>query len=430
MKLLKNIIRDLHSFLILWLTQSLSELGSSMTNFSLIIWSYQQHGSALITAMLSVCTYLPYVIMSIFAGALSDKWNKKITILVSDSFAALCTITVLILLKTNKLEIWHIYCLNALNGLMNTIQQPAADVTISILTPKKHYQKVSGLRSFFNSLINIMTPVIATTLLALTNMQVIIAFDLLTFGVAFISLLCFVKIPKTENKNIKKESMLWSVKSGLDFLKHNRGILDLILFLAAINFTASVFNATFPAMILSRGEGGKVALGIINTVTGISMLVGSVVASILPVPKSRVRVICNALLLSMSTENFFLAFGKTVPVWCVGAVLGWIAIPIMSTNMDVLLRNYIPIDIQGRVYSVRNTLQFFTIPIGYFSGGILVDKVFEPFMLLQPPGGFLATVFGTGKGSGAAFLFFILGIVGILTCLIFRKNINIWKLEK
>ncbi|WP_238917486.1 MFS transporter [Clostridium sp. YIM B02555] len=430
MNLFKNSIKELHSFLILWITQSLSELGSSMTNFALIIWSYQQHGSALITAMLSVCTYLPYVIMSIFAGALSDKWNKKITILVSDSFAALCTIVVLILLKTNRLEIWHIYCLNALNGLMNTIQQPAADVTISILTPKKHYQKVSGMRSFSNSLITIMTPIIATALLTLTNMQVVIAFDLLTFGIAFISLLCFVKIPKVENENTKKESMLSSVKSGLSFLKHNRGILDLILFLAAINFTASIFNATLPAMILSRAGGGEVALGIINTVTGSAMLVGSIVASILPAPKSRVRVICNALLLSMSTENFFLAFGNTVPIWCVGAVLGWIAIPIMGTNMDVLLRSYIPIDIQGRVYSVRNTLQFFTIPIGYFLGGILVDKVFEPFMLYQPSSGFLAMIFGTGKGSGAALLFFILGILGVLTCIIFRRNIHIWNLEK
>lgn len=67
-----------------------------------------------------------------------------------------------------------------------------------------------------------------------------------------------------ENKNIKKESMLWTVKSGLHFLKHNRGILDLILFLAAINFTASVFNATFPAMILSRAGDVQVALGILS----------------------------------------------------------------------------------------------------------------------------------------------------------------------
>lgn len=430
MNLLKNLLKELHSFLILWLTQSFSALGSSMTNFALIIWSYQQHGSALITAMLSVCSYAPYVIMSIFAGALSDKWNKKMTMLISDSFAALCTVVVLVLLQIDRLEIWHLYFLNALNGLMNTIQQPAADVTISILTPKKHYQKVSGMRSFSNSLISIMTPIIATTLLTLTNMQVIITFDLLSFGIAFIALLCFIKIPKVQDENIKKESVIQSAKSGLYYLKYNRGILHLILFLAAINLTASVFNATFPAMLLSREGGGEVALGIVNTVTGITMLVGSIVASIMPTPKSRVRLICNALLLSMSTENFFLAFGKSVPIWCIGAVLGWLAIPVMNANMDVIFRNYIPIDMQGRVYSARNTLQFFTIPIGYFSGGILVDKVFEPFMASQQPGGLLVTIFGTGKGSGAAFLFFFLGIAGIVTCLIFRNSTHIWELEQ
>lgn len=85
---------------------------------------------------------------------------------------------------------------------------------------------------------------------------------------------------------------------------------------------------------------------------------------------------------------------------------------------------------QGRVYSTRNTLQFFTIPIGYFLGRLLVDKVFEPFMLSIQPDGLLATLFGTGKGSGAAFLFSILGIVGVLTCPIFRRNTYIWQLEK
>ena len=313
---------------------------------------------------------------------------------------------------------------------MNTVQQPASDVAISMLTPKKYYQKTSGMRSFSNSLVSIMTPIIATALLTLTNMQVIILVDLLTFGIAFVSLLFFVKIPVIQNENVKKESMLQSVKSGLYFLKNNLGILYLILFLAAINFTASVFNAALPAMLLSRKGGGEVTLGIVNTVTGITMLVGSVIASALPAPKSRVRMICNSLLLSMSTENFFLAFGRSVPIWCIGAILGWIAIPVMNSNMDVIFRNYIPIEMQGRVYSARNTLQFFTIPIGYFLGGILVDKVFEPFMASQQSGTLLQEVFGAGKGSGAAFLFFILGIVGVFTCLIFRKNTHIWKLDR
>jgi MFS transporter, DHA3 family, macrolide efflux protein len=432
MKELKTLITELRGFLILWLTQSFSALGSSMTNFALIVWSYQQHGSALITALLSICSYAPYVIMSIFAGALSDRWDKKTTMLISDSFAALCSVAVLVLLQSGRLEIWHLYCLNALNGLMNTVQQPAADVTISLLTPKKHYQKVSGMHSFSNSLVSIVTPVIATALLALTNMQVVIAFDLFSFGVAFFALLFFVKIPKVlmeDDTRNKKESVIQSAKSGLEYLKHNRGILNLILFLAAINFTASVYNAALPAMLLSRAGGGKLALGAVNTVTGITMLLGSVIVSVLPAPKSRVRTIFNALLLSMSTENFLLAFGKEIPVWCIGAFLGWIAIPIMSANMDVLFRNRIPIEMQGRVFSTRNTLQFFTIPLGYFVGGILVDQVFEPFMASLDAGKWLGTIFGYGKGSGAALLFFILGCIGVITCLIFRRNKHIWELE-
>ena len=137
MSILFKTLSELRGFLILWLTQSFSALGSSMTNFALIVWSYQQEGSALTTALLSVCSYAPYVVMSIFAGALSDKWSKKATMLVSDSFAALCTAAVLLLLLAGRLEIWHLYCLNALNGLMNTVQQPAADVAPRLLTPKK-----------------------------------------------------------------------------------------------------------------------------------------------------------------------------------------------------------------------------------------------------------------------------------------------------
>jgi len=117
-------------------------------------------------------------------------------------------------------------------------------------------------------------------------------------------------------------------------------------------------------------------------------------------------------------------------VWCLGATLGWIFIPVMSANMDVLFRTKIPIEMQGRVYSVRNTLQFFTIPLGYLCGGVLVDRVFEPFMLLQPTDSLWVALFGAGKGSGAALLFLVIGIFGALSCLPFRVDKNIWRLEE
>ncbi|MDE6594981.1 MAG: MFS transporter, partial [Oscillospiraceae bacterium] len=217
-----NTLKELKSFIILWLTQSLSTLGSAMTNFALVIWLYSSSGSALSTAMLTVCSYAPYVVMSIFAGALSDKWNKKATMLVCDSIAAACTVTVLVLLKTGNLEIWHLYILNAVNGLMNTVQQPASDVASTLLTPKEHYQKTSGMRSFSNSLVSILTPVFASAMVGFAGVESVIVFDLATFATAFLVLLLFIKIPETENEQVKSESLLKTARDGLSYLKANK----------------------------------------------------------------------------------------------------------------------------------------------------------------------------------------------------------------
>ena len=80
MKAFFTTVREMRSYLLLWFTQMISGLGSAMTAYALVIWSYTQEGSALMTALLMVCSYSPYVLFSIFAGALSDRWDKKKTL--------------------------------------------------------------------------------------------------------------------------------------------------------------------------------------------------------------------------------------------------------------------------------------------------------------------------------------------------------------
>ena len=407
----------LRPYLLLWGTQSLSSLGSSMTGYGLILWLYRQNGSALETDMLSICSYAPYVLVSIFAGALSDRWNKKRIMLVCDLLAAVSTVVVLMLLRSDLLVPWHIYVLNAINGLMNTVQQPAGDVAATLLVPKEYYQKTSGLRSFSLSLNTILHPVIASSLFAFFGMELVIAVDLATFAVAFVTLLFFIRIPEIPREDRPQEKLLAAARSGLDWIRANRLILDLILFLAFINLVASAYNAALPAMLLSRKNGGETVLGLLNAVTGVASMAGGLITTLMPEPKNRVRAICLSLMMSMGTENFLLAFGRTPLIWCLGSVLGWLPIPLMNANMDVIFRSTIPTDLQGRVYSCRNTLQFFTIPVGYFLGGLLVDRVFEPLMAAASPESALVFLFGAGKGSGAAVMFFVLGVAGVLVCL-------------
>lgn len=426
---MKNLMKELRMFFILWSTQSLSQLGSTMTNFALTLWLYQRTGSALQTAFLSICSYAPYVCMSIFAGALSDRWDKRKVMLACDTFAACCTVTVLILLKNDLLEPWHMYLLNAVNGLMNTVQQPASDVAMTLITPKKHYQRTSGLRSFSNSLVTILNPVIATALFSFGGMDVVIYTDLVTFGVAFITLFLFVRIPQVANES-KREPFLESVKVGLRYLRDNRLILVLILFLAGVNLVASAFDAVLPAFVLPRENGGETVLGIVTSCAGVATLVGSAIVTVLPAPKNRVRVIYITMLISLSTENFLLAFTRTPFLWCLGQVIGWLLVPVMSANLDVVLRATIPESMQGRVYSCRNTLQFFTIPIGFFLGGYMVDEICEPIMKNVSAGSMLSELFGSGKGSGAAMVMFVLGIAGTTICLIFGKILRKYEFEE
>ena len=103
-----NTISEMRHYLLLWITQLVSGLGSAMTGYALVIWSYTQEGSALVTAMLMVCTYAPYVLCSVFAGALSDRWDTKKILLTCDTLAALCTLIVLMLLKADRRRLGHL----------------------------------------------------------------------------------------------------------------------------------------------------------------------------------------------------------------------------------------------------------------------------------------------------------------------------------
>ena len=314
------------------------------------------------------------------------------------------------------------YLLNALSGLMNTVQQPASDVAMTLITPPRWYQKTSGLRSLSNSLVTILNPILATAVFAFAGMDGVIFLDLLTFGVAFLALLLGVRLPQGgKDARVSREPFWATVRSGLGYLGDNRMILLLILFLAGVNFVASAFDAALPALILPKENGGEAVLGMVSSCAGIATLVGSLLCVVLPAPKNRIRVISLTMLFSLGTENFLLAFSRSPWLWCLGQLIGWLLVPLMNANLDVVLRKTIPVEMQGRVYACRNSLQFCTIPLGLLAGGALIDGVCEPWMASLPPGSLPALLFGTGKGAGAALLLFLLGLLGVAVCLVFGR---------
>ena len=183
-------------YVLFWLSGSVSQLGSAMTGFALILWSYTQTGSAMAVSLMSFFNYLPYIMVSLFAGSFVDRRSKKKIMLVSDSLAALCSMAVLFLCLQGALQMWHIYLVNAVLGLMNAFQSPAQSVAVGMLVPKEKLGQASGMDSFSSNLVTVIAPVLASSFFAFGGLESVIALDLVSFLANFVVLLLFIHLPE------------------------------------------------------------------------------------------------------------------------------------------------------------------------------------------------------------------------------------------
>jgi hypothetical protein len=129
--------------------------------------------------------------------------------------------------------------------------------------------------------------------------------------------------------------------------------------------------------------------------------------------------------------DIIFGIGQSVLAWVIAAVLGNVSLPALNGNETVIYREHVPVELQGRVFSIRSALQFGTIPVGYILGGLLADYVFEPIMAGSSGLKKLFSLFvGTGAGSGMAVMFIISGFIGTVLCIVFLKNRNIRSLDQ
>lgn len=414
----------LRSFFILWSSQTVSELGTAMTNFALVIWVYSQKGSASSLAMLSLCSFLPTIFFRFAAGTLTDRWDKKRIMLVSDLVAACGTASVFVLYSISALRVWHLYIINLLLSLMEAFQVPAANVATSLLIPKALYTKVGGLQAFSGSIIAILAPALGGTLLAFGGMEIVLILDLVSFAFAFFVLLFFVKIPAIEHRSAeRKGSFREDCLTGIHYLRDHPPLLRMILFFTIINFLAKMGgDGMMSPFVLSRTGNDQKALGMVQAAVALGALAGSLITMFAEPAKRKskaVFVLCALIFL----DNMIEGLTHSVPAWCIVSFATYAQAAIMNTHFNAIMRIQVPLEMQGRVFSARDTIQNCTIPLGLLLGGTLADYVFEPFMARHSATQqIMAVFFGSGSGAGIAVMFFCVGLLGFIISLSRLRN--------
>lgn len=423
-------MENFKKYIVLWLSQSVSQLGSSMTSFALVLWAYEQSRSALSVSLLSFCNYVPYILVSMFVGAFVDRHRKKAIMLVADSIAAAGSVTVLLLLAAGHLSVWNIYIINAVIGVTTAFQQPASSVAVGKLVPKDKISNVSGMNSFSHNLIVVFSPMLAAALFAAGGLSLILLVDLMSFLFAFCVLLFFIRIP---DAFVKKEykSPFAGTKEGFLFLKEEKGIFYIMLTMALINFFSRLtYENILSPMILARSCGDSIALGMVNACMGAGGIAGGIIVSLKKESRHKAAAIYVPAALSFLFGDLMMAVSRNTFWWSAAAVFASLPIPFIQASQNAILYRKIPVSLQGRVFAVRNAIQYGTVPAGIILGGCLADYVFEPFMDSgNGLAGMLETIVGNGAGSGMAVMFLCTGLCGFTVSMICCFNREIRKLD-
>jgi MFS family permease len=406
--------QGMRGFILVWVGQVFSMVGSQMTNFAMGIWAWDQTGRATPLAMVGFFAFAPMILFTPIAGVLVDRWNRKLVMALSDIGAGLVTLTILVLHLSGNLQIWHLYITGVVSGLFGAFQFPAYSAAISLMIPKKHYPRASGMISMAGSGVGIIAPVLAGYLIGKIGITGIIIIDLFTLLIA-LGFLMLVTIPEPTRAAAEKTrgAFFRELAYGFRYLFDRKSLLflQMVFFLGNLFFSVG-FTLVNP-MILASTEGNSTILGSVQSAGAIGGLVGGLILTAWGGPKRRIHGVLIGWMASGIFGLMLMGAGRSLIYWLAANFCAMLIVPVLNGSNQAIWQSKVDPAVQGRVFSVRRVVAQITAPLAMAVAGPLADQVFEPAMAEGTHWlhRFLSPIFGTSPGSGMSVLIFLSGIL-------------------
>jgi DHA3 family macrolide efflux protein-like MFS transporter len=411
--------QTMRSFLIIWLGQLISMLGSGLTAFALGVWIFEQTRQATPFALTVLFANLPRILLSPVAGVVADRWNRRWVMILADTGNALVTAATFLLLLFGDLQVWHIYLIALTSSIFAAFQEPAYTASVTMLVPKKDLARASGMIQMTQALEMLIVPLIAGVLFAVIGLNGIILIDLITFFFAIAALfIVHIPQPKAEPaEQTTKPSFLSDAGYGWRYLRDRPGLFGLLLYFALVNFFLNFAGVLTAPLVLSFTT--TAALGAVQMASGVGMLIGSILMGAWGGTKQRIPAVIGFITLAASG---LLLVGLRPSPYLIGAgyFLLLFCVPLASGHSQAIFQTKIAPSVQGRVFAMRNMISRSMMPLAFLIAGPLADRVFSP--LLREGGAlyntFIADVIGRGDGRGIGLLFLSSGLILIIAGLL------------
>ena len=358
---------------ILFLTsQTISLLGSSLTQYAIIWYVTLTTTSGIMLTISTLVTFIPQVMISLFAGVWADRYNRKHLIICADALVALSTLGLAFSFFMGYRELWIVFLVSAIRSVGTGIQTPTVNALIPQITPKAALMRVTGFNGSLQSLTMIVAPAVSGALLATVSVESTFFIDVVT-AIIGISLLSILKIPPHQRAQTSKDTgTAADLKTGILYAYRHPFIKVLLIFYALLMFLVTP-TAFLTPLLIARTFGEEVWYLTANEVIySVGAMIGGLIIVAWGGFKSRITTI---MIFSILCGVFCLGLGLS-PVFYV--FLGFmlfvgLTVPFITTPITVLLQERVDEAMQGRVFSLVQIMAATAFPVGMTFFGPLAD---------------------------------------------------------
>lgn len=368
----------LRNYLPMGIGQIVSLVGSALVQFALVWYVTKQTGSAAVLATATTAALLPNILLGPFVGALVDRWNRKLVMIIADLVVALATVVLAMLFATGAIQIWHIVAILLTRSAAGVFQGPARIAATTLMVPKEHLSRLGGINQAVDGMITVFSPALGALLLELLPMQGVLAVDIITAAIAIALLIFFVRVPQPKNKpkadKVTPRSLMADVREGIRYIVTWPGLFLMIVMASLLNMFLAPGANLLPLHVTTFFGKGAQELAWLQAAMGIGGIVGGLLLGIWGGFRRRVWTVLMGILgigAGMLIFGLIPANRYIISLIFMGMV-GFMA-SISNGSFGPLLQTKVPPEVQGRVFMLLSSLTMAMMPIGLFLSAPIAD---------------------------------------------------------
>lgn len=355
------------TFLLIWVGQAVSMIGSQMVGFAIAWWLTKETGSAAVLVTMAIFGTIPGVVLGPFIGALVDRWNRQRVMILADTIIALMTLWLAVMFWSGNAQIWFLYLAAFVRGTLGIFHYTAMTASTSLMVPEQHLARVGGMNQTLQGVLNIATPPLGALVVSLLPIWGVMFIDVVTAVLAVLPLF-FVRIPQPKNVSgelVTPKLVLRDVRAGLHYVLGWPGLMMILAMATLINFLLAPASVLMPLLVDRYFHGTAWHLSAAESAFGFGMIGGGLVLSLWGGFKRRILTSMLSLI-AMGTGALITGLAPSTMFWIVivGFAINGFFNPLVNGSLMAIMQVRVQPEMQGRVFTLISTVASAMTPVG------------------------------------------------------------------